>query len=81
MAHSCGVRRCINKRHLRWATQVENEVDKLTHGTRQSKLTEKQVLFIRNLHGVVPQKLLASHFKVSLGTVEQILARKIWRHL
>jgi HNH endonuclease len=27
-AHWCGVRRCINRRHLRWATSAENEADK-----------------------------------------------------
>lgn len=32
-AHSCGVKRCINQRHLRWATQSENEADKVVHGT------------------------------------------------
>ena len=33
VAHSCGVRKCINKRHLRWATKSENMADKLIHGT------------------------------------------------
>ena len=33
VAHSCGVKRCINQRHLRWATQSENEADKVLHGT------------------------------------------------
>jgi len=32
-AHSCGVKLCINKRHVRWATRAENEADKLKHGT------------------------------------------------
>lgn len=34
-AHSCGKGHlgCITPQHLRWATQVENEADKLIHGT------------------------------------------------
>lgn len=32
-AHSCGVRACVNPKHLRWATQAENEADKIIHGT------------------------------------------------
>jgi hypothetical protein len=32
-AHSCGNRKCVNPRHLRWATPVENEQDKILHGT------------------------------------------------
>lgn len=57
-AHSCGVRKCCNPRHVRWATAAENEQDKLDHGTTtrgerhgQSRLTEDQVLEIRNASG------------------------------
>lgn len=32
-AHSCGNRKCVNRHHLRWATPVENEQDKILHGT------------------------------------------------
>lgn len=55
VAHSCGNRACVNPRHLRWATQSENEADKVAHGRLNyargercggSKLTENQVLKI-----------------------------------
>jgi hypothetical protein len=32
-AHWCGVRACVNPRHIRWATAKENESDKIRHGT------------------------------------------------
>ncbi len=32
-AHSCGVRSCVNPRHLRWATSSENNYDRSSHGT------------------------------------------------
>ena len=34
-AHSCGWGQggCVNPRHLRWATRVENEAEKIIHGT------------------------------------------------
>lgn len=34
-AHSCGKGHlaCVTKRHLRWATPVENAADKIIHGT------------------------------------------------
>jgi hypothetical protein len=34
-AHSCGQKRCVNPRHLRWATQRENEADKPTEVRRR----------------------------------------------
>lgn len=54
VAHQCGNHSCVNYRHLRWATHVENEGDKLRHGTTPrgekhgaAKLTKKDVLTIR----------------------------------
>lgn len=50
-AHTCGRQLCVNPRHLRWATQAENEADKAQHGTKRrgghvngGTLTEQQVL-------------------------------------
>lgn len=35
-AHSCGKGHlgCVARNHLRWATRIENEADKILHGTR-----------------------------------------------
>lgn len=32
-AHHCGNPSCVNPSHLRWASQSENEKDKIRHGT------------------------------------------------
>lgn len=31
--HSCGVRACVNPRHLRWGTRSDNVRDAVEHGT------------------------------------------------
>ena len=65
-AHSCGNggKACSNPRHLRWATRVENEEDKILHGTRNPKLTEEDVRTIRSLTGRVRQIDLAMRYGV-----------------
>ena len=52
-AHSCGVRACINRRHLRWATPVDNHADMNLHGTSprgerqgRARLTNEQALAV-----------------------------------
>ena len=82
-AHSCGFKRCVNKRHLRWATPKENEADKLVHGTtnrgtRQgaSILTPEDVLTIRAATGI--QRRLAEQFGVSEQCISGIKHRRIW---
>lgn len=84
-AHACGVRRCVNPRHLRWATQVENEADKWLHGTRLTgerhamcKLTDEQVRMIRRAYadGEATQAQLARWFGVTPSRVHAIVKGK-----
>jgi hypothetical protein len=72
--------------NLRWATQVENERDKLAHGTRYrgemsvgSKLTERDVLEIRKAIG--PQSKLAAKYGVAQTTISKIKRRVRWAHI
>lgn len=89
-AHNCfnGAGGCVNPRHVRWATQSENECDKVASGTSNrgsrhgmSRLTEEDVRGIRSLEGVMPQKEIGLKFGVSKWTVGEIIRRKRWSWL
>ena len=87
-AHRCGVKACVAKAHLRWATRVENEADKLIHGThlrgeRQNgaKLTEADVLKIRSLRGKLPQSQIAQEFGVMQQLISRIQTGQRWAWL
>lgn len=86
VAHSCGVRACVNPRHLRWATPRENAADKILHGTHlsgermaQAKLTAESVRVIRTSR--VRQKDLAQKFGVTQAVISAVRLRKIWKHV
>jgi len=89
-AHSCGrgAEGCINPRHLRWATRLENEEDKRLHGTvargehqGMSKLTEADVRAIRELARTLPQREVARRFGVRQENVSSIVRRASWAWL
>ena len=87
-AHSCNVRRCVNPRHLRWATRLENQVDRIAHGTTRrgeqmhsATITATQAAQIKRLlaDGGMKQKDVA----VLIGCTEHVvsaIARNVkWR--
>lgn len=88
-AHNDGTRDNNYFMNLRWATAKENSEDMVKHGTstrgqRQasSKLTEIEVSAIRALLSKgVPQRRIASRFKIGQQTVSEINTRKIWSWL
>lgn len=87
-AHNCGNRKCVNKRHLRWATVGENMRDKIIHGTirrgeslHTSKLTEAKVRFIREMRGSVSAETLGEKFSVYPSTIRAVWRRKTWKHI
>jgi hypothetical protein len=88
-AHSCNFRKCVNPNHLRWATHVENQHDRIAHGTSprgerntQAILTEEIVRKIREL-AFSGTKLvaLARMFDVAPSTVSHVVRRISWRHI
>lgn len=89
-AHSCGKGHlgCVNPKHLSWKTASENQRDMLIHGTHgrgernsQAKLTEKQVLRIRELAKSLQQFQIAEMFGVSADAVRKIVHRQSWAWL
>jgi len=84
----CHNRRCVNPRHLRWATPSENMRDRALdgtqarlHGTKHgaAKLTEADVVEIRRAK--TPQRKLALEYGVSLSTINGIILGKRWKHV
>ena len=89
-AHNCGKGHegCVTPRHAYWATPVENQADKIRHGTHNrgkrhpmAKLCEDDVLEIRALHGKLPERELARRFGVSGTQINNIHRRKSWTFL
>ena len=87
-AHSCGNGHlgCINWRHLRWATPVENMADRIVHGTSNrgsrhgiSKLKESDIPEIRRqIEKGRPQKEVAQDFGVSQSEISDINRGRVW---
>lgn len=83
-AHRCGNPACVNPGHLRWATAVENQADRLIHGTHnlgvrngKTHLTAEDVAAIR---GAPPDlKALMDRYSVSKGCISKIRSGSRWR--
>jgi hypothetical protein len=86
--HTCDNPGCINPAHLKLGTHADNMRDKKNKGRAprgedagRAKLTEKQVIEIRGLASIIQYRLLATQYGVSVPTIKDIVARKIWKHI
>lgn len=89
--HSCDNPSCVNPKHLRWGSNRDNVIDRVTRdrsacptGERngRAQLTAQEVLAIRSepdLWGMTAQ--LARQYSVSESTIRQIRQGKLWTHL
>lgn len=86
-AHSCGNGHlgCVNKKHLSWKTRSGNHADRVIHGTASrgersnfAKLTENDVINIRDLSRSLKQREIASFYGVDQSTVSDIIRGKSW---
>lgn len=88
-AHGCGNSRCLNPRHIRWATPAENHADKVAHGTiprgeshPAARLTEADVRTIKAaLAAGRSGAAIAREYGVSHSLVSQIKSGLKWRHV
>ena len=88
VAHSCGNGSvgCVNPRHLRWASSVENHQDMVSHGrsTRgernpMARLTPHQVLEIRKRSALGETvRKIAEDFPVTVPGVHAVVAGRVW---
>lgn len=86
-AHECGNAWCTNHRHLIWKTRVDNLNDKRRHGTHvqgdkawKCKLTEEQVLEIRDLSKTLTQREIARRFGLGYKHVWHVI-HDTWKHV
>jgi hypothetical protein len=88
-AHNDGNRENCQLTNLRWASPVENQADRVRHGTmRQGSavygavLTENDVSEIRRrLAAGERNPPIANDFGVSISTIHLIRHRRTWRHV
>lgn len=86
-AHSCGMGRngCVAGNHLSWKTRLENQADRIVHGTTSrgekaanAKLTEEKVREIRGLIGKKDHVEIAKSYSVHPSVISRIASKKTW---
>jgi len=84
-AHRNGIANDCRLQNLRWATQQENELDKVAHGriprgvdVFASRTNEQSVREMRLLFGTMANTAIAKRFGISESSVRRIRDRKTW---
>lgn len=83
VCHTCDNRLCVNPAHLWLGTNADNVADKMNKKRRgrSAKLTESQVIEIRNEYarGGVTYQSIADKYGIGMVTVFHIIQRRTWR--
>lgn len=89
-AHTCGrgSAGCVNPNHIRWASCLENQTDRVEHGTSNrgeqqwaARLTEDDIRAIRRLALTESQGLISERFGIHQSHVSKIVSRSSWAWL
>lgn len=88
VCHTCDNRKCVNPEHLWLGTKYQNSMDMVSKGRtkkgkdhKNSKLSEEEVLQIRELKKTKGYKKIAKMFGVAPSCIQSITNRKTWRHI
>lgn len=86
--HICDNPSCVNPDHLIKGTNKENSEDMVTKGRQakgihspRAKLSEEDVLLIRDLQNHMSSRQVAGRFGITKTNVLDIWNRRIWKHL
>ncbi len=83
VCHTCDNKLCVNHNHLFLGTHLDNMKDKISKGRQTKKLTDKEVIEIREKyeHGIYTQRKLAGEYNVCQYTIRVIVNNLAWKHL
>ena len=88
ICHHCDNPSCINPQHLWIGTNEENIQDRNIkgrqakgHKNRNARLNEFQIREIRLQQGKKINKELAKQYNISVSTINDIWAKRRWRHI
>ena len=81
VAHENGVKTDNRATNLSWKTMVDNQRDKLVHGTNGKTLTMELVQGIREAYqpGVTTQEQVAAKFGITQAAVSKIIREQRWK--
>lgn len=89
-SHYCGrgADGYVTKKHMRWASRSENQMDTVIHGTHRrgernahAKLTQNQVKYVLSMRGEKSMAALGRELAVSTTTIYCIMKGKRWTWL
>lgn len=84
--HSCGVRGCINPRHLRWGSPADNARDTVDHGnsmrgTRNANAKITPEVAKEIFLSTESQVALARRYGIARYAVQLVQSGKMWAHV